>query len=171
MNRVMIVGSAGSGKSYLSKRIAEITGYPLTHLDNEFWQPGWVQLPKDQWIEKQKSMVSQEKWVIDGYYGSTMNIRAEAADTIIYLNTNRLLCMLRVLKRHGKKRSDLPDYCVEKMDLEMISFLKYIWTFPKKSRSKILDLHQQHPDKHLIIMNSKKEVDHWIEQLRDEFAH
>ncbi|MCL2545878.1 MAG: hypothetical protein FWE06_01620 [Oscillospiraceae bacterium] len=39
--KIAIVGSPGSGKSWLSKKIAALTGYPLHHLDVEFWKPGW----------------------------------------------------------------------------------------------------------------------------------
>ncbi|MCL2407006.1 MAG: hypothetical protein FWC95_03680 [Defluviitaleaceae bacterium] len=38
-SKIILVGKSGSGKFWLSKRIAEITGYPLYHLDKEFWRP------------------------------------------------------------------------------------------------------------------------------------
>lgn len=48
--RIILVGSAGSGKSYLSTQIAKHIDYPLIHLDNEFWKPGWTATPKPEWI-------------------------------------------------------------------------------------------------------------------------
>ena len=71
-NRIILVGSAGSGKSWLSKRIAEITGYPLYHLDVEFWKPGWVMSSSEEKIARHHEIMNGEKWIIDGNYGGTM---------------------------------------------------------------------------------------------------
>lgn len=70
--RIIIIGSSGSGKSYLAKRVAEVTEYPLIHLDNEFWKPGWTKTPRDEWIEKQRKIIAAEKWILDGNYDSTL---------------------------------------------------------------------------------------------------
>ena len=135
-NRIIIIGSAGSGKSYLAKKIAEITKYPLIHLDNEFWNPGWVKTPREEWIEKQKEMISTEKWIIDGNYNSTLELRIEASDLVIFLDINRFVCMYGAIKRHGKKRSDLPDYCDERFDKEFIDFLNGSGIFLKQVNPK-----------------------------------
>ncbi|MBP1925336.1 adenylate kinase family enzyme [Sedimentibacter acidaminivorans] len=164
-NRIIIIGSAGSGKSYLSKKIAEITGHPLIHLDNEFWKPGWVETPRDEWIEKQKNIIASDKWIIDGNYASTLDIRFEACDVIIFLDINRFICILSAIKRHGKKRTDLPDYCKEKFDKEFFDFLKWIWTFPKRSKHKVLDLHKQYEDKPFIIIKRRREINSLIKTI------
>ena len=164
-NRIIIVGSPGSGKSYLSKRIAIATGYPLFHLDNEYWQPHWVGTPRDEWIEKQQSIIDGEKWIIDGNYNSTLELRYEAADLIIDLNINRYLCMWSAVKRHGKNRSDFPAHCAEKIDKEFIDFLKFIWKFPITSRKKIVGLRDKYPNKAYIETNTRREASQWIGTL------
>lgn len=157
-NRIIIVGSAGSGKSYLAKRIAEITEYPLIHLDNEFWNPGWVETPRDEWIEKQRKIISGEKWIIDGNYDSTLELRYEASEVIVFLDINRFVCIFSTIKRQGNKRSDIPDHCIEKFDREFIEFLKFIWIFPKKNKLKILALHKKYEDKPFIVIKSRREA-------------
>jgi adenylate kinase family enzyme len=157
-NRIILVGSGGSGKSWLAKRLADITGYPMIHLDNEYWQPNWTPVPKEEWIEKQKGFIRGEKWIIDGNYNSSMELRFEAADLVIFLDINRFVCMWSAFRRHGKKRSDLPDYLDEKMNFEFIDFLKWIWTFPKTGRKKILGLHEKYPDKAFMIFKSRRMV-------------
>ena len=74
-SKIILVGNSGSGKSWLAKQIADTTGYPLYHLDVEFWQPGWVMTPREEKIERQRKMVSGDNWIIDGNYDSTMEIR------------------------------------------------------------------------------------------------
>ena len=165
-NHIIIIGSAGSGKSYLAKKIAEITEYPLIHLDNEFWNPGWVKTPREEWIEKQREMISTEKWIIDGNYNSTLELRIEASDLVIFLDINRFVCMYGAIKRHGKKRSDLPDYCNEKFDKEFIDFLKWIWSFSKTSKPKIMELHNKYEEKQFVVIKSRRKVNKLIEEIR-----
>lgn len=164
-NRIIIIGSAGSGKSYLAKKIAEITGHPIIHLDNEFWKPGWVETSRDEWIEKQQKLVSTEKWIIDGNYDSTLDMRFKACDAVIFLDINRFICILGAIKRHGKKRTDLPDYCTEKYDKEFFDFLKWIWDFPKRSRHKIFAMHEQYKDKQFIVIKRRREIKSLLESI------
>jgi len=41
MNRILIPGSGGSGKTTFTRKLAAKTGLPLHHLDTLYWQPGW----------------------------------------------------------------------------------------------------------------------------------
>jgi adenylate kinase family enzyme len=156
--RIIIVGNSGSGKSYMGKKLSEITNLPLIHLDNVFWQPNWVKTPREEWIKKQRSLIEKEKWIIDGNYNSTLELRFEAADLVIFLDINRFVCLISAFRRHGKKRSDLPDYLVEKVDSEFFDFCKWIWSFYKTGKKKILDLHHKYPDKDFIVINNRKKL-------------
>lgn len=168
-NRIIIIGSAGSGKSYLAKKLAEITKHTLIHLDNEFWKPGWVRTPREEWIEKQKSIMNTERWIIDGNYDSTLELRFQSCDAIIFLDINEFVCMYSAIKRNGKKRSDLPDYCVEKFDREFIDFLKWIWSFSKISKPKILALHYKYEEKPFIVLKSRREVNNFIKEIQKSY--
>ena len=164
-NRIIIVGNCGSGKSFLSKELSVITHLPLIHLDVEFWRPNWEKTPKDEWIKKQTDFISNEKWIIDGNYNSTMEMRFKSADVVIFLDINRFICLFSVIKRHGTKRSDLPQYLEEKLDFEFFQFCKWIWSFPKIGKHTIMELHQKYPNKPFIIIKNRKEMKnklvHW----------
>ncbi len=161
-NRIIIIGSSGGGKSTLARRLGDITGLPVIHLDKEFWNPNWVETPKDIWQGKVAELLKGNKWIIDGNYGGTMKLRAEAADTIIYLDMNRCLCLYRVLKRRlrnqGKTRPDMREGCKEKINFE---FLKWVWTYPKKKPG-IYKLLAELEGKNIIVLKSRKEVDSFI---------
>lgn len=163
--RIILVGSGGSGKSWLAKRLANITGYKMIHLDCEFWQPNWTKMPKEEWIEKQNGFFKGEKWIIDGNYNSSMELRFAAADLVIFLDINRFVCMWSALKRHGKKRSDLPGYLEEKMNLEFIDFLKWIWSFKKTGKKRILYLREKYPEKEFLILKSRKAVREFLKTI------
>ena len=162
--RIAIVGSGGSGKSTLARRLAAKTSLPVVHLDMQFWRPNWEMTPKDEWIDKQMEMIKPPQWIIDGDYGSTMGLRFTAADLVIFLDIPRIICIYRVLKRRNKERSDFPDFLEEKFDL---TFLKWIWNYPKKNRSIIMKLHEEYPEKPFIIIRNKRELRQILEEFGD----
>ncbi|MFV0399371.1 MAG: topology modulation protein [Oscillospiraceae bacterium] len=162
--RIVILGPAGSGKSWLAKKLAASTGYPIYHLDMEFWKPGWVETPKEEWIARQEELVRRESWIIEGTYASTLEIRYSAADLIILLDLNPLRCMWSAFRRHGKKRSDLPEYLEEHMNWEFVEFCGFILDFRKKNVPKVLALRDKYPDKKLVILKSRREVSGFAEK-------
>jgi len=157
-NRIIIVGNNGSGKSFLSKELSDITGLPLVHLDIEFWRPNWEKPPKEEWIKKQMELTSKEKWIIDGNHMDTMELRFKAADIVIFLDINRFVCLSSVLLRNGKKRSDTPPYLVEKLDKEFLRFCKGLWSFSKTRKRTIMNLHKKYPDTPFFVIASRRKM-------------
>jgi adenylate kinase family enzyme len=167
-NRIIIVGNNGSGKSYLTKELSVITGLPLVHLDVEFWRPNWEKPEREEWIKMQTEFTSKEKWIIDGNHTDTMELRFQSADLIIFLDINRFTCLTGVLKRNGKKRSDMPNYLQERYDKEYIKFLKGLWNFSRTRKHKIMDLHKKYPDKAFFIIKSRRKLNALLKQWKQE---
>ena len=122
---------------------------------------------KDEQIKIQNDLVKKESWIIDGNYGGTMDIRLNAADTIIFLDIPRTICIYRAFKRmlqyRNKTRPDMGEGCEERFSFE---FFKWIWEYPKTKRPKILDrLKQLSKEKDVIILKSPKEVENYIENV------
>lgn len=132
MERVMIIGCGGAGKSTLARQLGEVTGLPVVHLDKLFWKSGWVESSKAEIDEKIRQAAACPRWIMDGNYNRTLEQRLERADTVIYLDFPRMVCLWGVFKRLltnlGKVRPDMPEGCPEKVDLE---FLRWIWNFNK----------------------------------------
>jgi adenylate kinase family enzyme len=169
-NRIIIVGNNGSGKSFLSKELAVITGLPLIHLDLEFWRPNWEKPPKEEWIKKQMELISKDKWIIDGNHTDTMELRFKSTDLIIFLDINRFICLTSVMKRNRKKRSDMPQYLEERLDMEYFKFFKGIWNFSKTRKRTIMDLHKKYPDNPFFVIESRRKMNDLLNQWRDEKA-
>ena len=130
MQRVLVIGSPGAGKSTFARALASRTGLPLIHLDAHYHLPGWVEPAEDAWRARLETLVSQESWIIDGNYGGSMDYRLARADSAILLDYPTWLCLWRALKRivtlHGTVRPDAPAGCPERFDWE---FLAYIAAF------------------------------------------
>lgn len=125
MKRIAVVGSSGAGKSTLSRELSRILDIPVIHLDVHYWQPGWVETPDEVWLERQKTLLNGESWIVDGNFGSTLDMRLGAADTVIFLDFSRFLCTYRVLKRltmyRKGERPDMAEGCNERFDWDFIS--------------------------------------------------
>jgi adenylate kinase family enzyme len=133
MQRVLVLGSSGSGKSTFALKLGDITGLPVVHIDQLFWEPGWVQAPKAVYLERLHQALARDRWIIDGNNSSTMDLRLPRADRIILLDRSRLTCLARIGRRiamsYGRVRPDMAPGCPEQVDWE---FLKYVWNFPNK---------------------------------------
>jgi len=159
--RIAIVGSGGSGKSWLATRLAAATSYPLYHLDKCFLQPGWTMLPREVREAQQQEMMADAAWIIDGNWASSMPSRFAAADLVIFLDLSRLVCLWGALRRAGKQRPDMPDGIADPMLLSRANraFYARIWAYPKAERPAVLALHEANPDTVFLRLRSRREVE------------
>ena len=141
MRRVLVIGSGGAGKSTLARRIAARADLPLVHLDRLYWHPGWVPTPPREWEQTVAGLLAGESWVIDGNYGGTMEMRLAAADTVVFLDTPRVTCLIRVARRalwrRGAPRDDIAPGCPENLAWE---FVRWIWSYPASRRPGVLSM-------------------------------
>ncbi len=169
MEKVLVIGCCGAGKSTLSKKLEKILKLPLIHLDKYYHKPNWEEPEKDEWEQVLRKLVKQKRWIMDGNYADSFDIRFPLADTIIYLDYPSIKCCLRVIKRNikyfRKKRSDIADGCKERFDL---FFLKFVLTFNYKNRENIYNrLENIKTNKEVIILKNDKEVDLFLLKNRN----
>lgn len=173
MNRVAIIGSGGAGKSTLARKLGAATGLPVVHLDAEHWLPGWVEPPRDQWRERVSTLATGERWILDGNYGGTMTERLERADTIVFVDLPRSVCVWRAFKRstllRHRVRPDMAEGCEERIDLK---FLKWIWDYPATRRPAILVALRQAraTGKTVVRLRSQRQTDRWLARVSREVA-
>ena len=141
MERVLIVGCPGAGKSTAARSLANITGLPLVHLDRHYWKPGWVRPDRDEWREKVQELVDRPRWIMDGNYGGSLDLRLPAADTLIHLDFSTLVCGTRVLRRTwtglGALRGDeFGEGCPERLDWD---FLRFVLNYRRGQRQRDLE--------------------------------
>jgi adenylate kinase family enzyme len=150
--RIAIIGPGGAGKSTLARQIGEKTGLPVVHLDAVYWHKGWQETPKDVWEQTVREIVRQPEWITDGNYGGTMELRLEAADTILFLDLPPLLCVWRVVHRWRKyrqqSRQDMAPGCPEKVDF---AFVKWIWNYRRDRRPDILARMNKYAEGRLLV--------------------
>jgi adenylate kinase family enzyme len=99
MHRVSVVGIPGSGKTTVGRQLAASFGVPFVELDSIFHQPGWVELPVDDFRKRVTEALTAPAWVVDGNYSAVRDLVWQRADTVVWLDLPRRRVMYRIILR------------------------------------------------------------------------
>jgi hypothetical protein len=151
VQRVLILGRGGAGKSTVGRRLGELFSLPVIELDKHFWQPGLVPLSPEKWSEVQRRLASESRWIMDGDLGpyDALPVRLSMADTVLLLDFPLWLCVGRVLRR-GKEGWD---------------FWWWLITWRWLERPKLRRMLAEHPNAQVHILRSQKELDQLLSKL------
>jgi adenylate kinase family enzyme len=166
MERIIIIGCGGAGKSTLARKLGEGLDLPVVHLDKLFWKPNWVEKSNEEFDALLAQELAKDRWIMDGNFNRTMPERMKRCDTIIYLDFSRFACLLGVLKRvittYGKVRPDMGEGCPERIDLE---FLKWVWNFNKNKRESYYKLLNEAENVETIVLKNRRAVKLFLNSL------
>ena len=160
MKKVIVIGCPGSGKSMFSRALHNKTGIPLYHLDMMYWNADKTTVEKSVFLERLYAVLEKDEWIIDGNYGSTMELRMAACDTVIFLDYPLDVCLDGIKERRGKSRSDIPWIETEE-DAEFIRFIK---NYNEQQKPKVQGLLKKHRDKNIIIFKSREQADTFLNE-------
>lgn len=134
-SRILVLGASGAGKSTLARQLGGLLGLPVIHLDQHYHGPGWQEPPREVWDARVAELVGRDRWIIDGNYARSLELRLARADVAIWLDFPRRIYLARALKRvlthRGEVRPDAAPGCEERFDW---AFFKWIWRWPRESR-------------------------------------
>ena len=153
MKKILVIGCPGSGKSTFSKALHRMTGIALYHLDNLYWNQDKTTVSREVFLDRLNRILPRQEWIIDGNYASTMELRMQHCDTVIFLDYPAEVCLAGIRARHGKPRSDIP-WLETGEDPE---FIQYIKTFQAEGRPGILALLETYAHKNIFIFSSRQE--------------
>lgn len=164
MKKIMIIGSGGAGKSTLARKLGDRLNLPVFHLDAYMWKPNWTLSTREEQKDIQTELMANTAWIIDGNYSGTMDVRIDQADTIIFLDISRRICLYRVIKRYlthrHTVRPDMAEGCKEKIDRE---FLQWVWNYPRDKRPAVLaKLNAVKDSKNIIILRSPQQIEQFL---------
>ena len=154
MKKVIVIGCPGSGKSTVSRALHNKTGIPLYHLDMMYWNADKTTAEKSVFLERLSTVLEKDEWIIDGNYGSTMELRMAACDTMFFLDYPLDVCLDGIRARRGKPRSDMPWIETEE-DAEFTEFIK---NYNEQQKPKVLELLEKYSDKNIVIFKSGEEA-------------
>ena len=162
MQRVAVVGPGGAGKSTFAGALGERLGCQVIHLDRYFWRPGWNAAPSEEWADTQRELVAAERWVVDGNYGGTFDVRFAGADTVVVFTPPRARCLVgavsRTLRNYG--RDARADGCPERFSLE---FYRWIYNYDRDSRPRLEAAIARHPHLDVVELGSRAAAQRFVD--------
>jgi adenylate kinase family enzyme len=169
MQRVLVMGSSGSGKSTFARRLSEIAGLPFVSLDAMYWKPGWVASDNAEFGQRVAEVARRPQWVMDGNFTSSGagELRRRSTDTVIWFDLPRSSCMFGIMKRiagsYGQVRPEMAEGCPEKFDFE---FFRYVWAYRRQQRPKHLEYFGGlRSDQSLVSFTDRAQANEYLNEI------
>ena len=162
MEKVIVIGCPGSGKSTFSRALQKVTGLPLHHLDLLYWNPDKTTVPEPDFQKRLQAVLETNAWIVDGNYGSTMEQRLQACDTVFFLDYPVELCLHGIRERSGKPRPDMPWAGSEENE----DLLELVRNYGTDNRPVVLELLKRYAHKNCVVFRSRAEADAYLASLQ-----
>ncbi|MEY8334110.1 adenylate kinase [Lachnospiraceae bacterium 47-T17] len=160
MLKAIVIGSPGAGKSTFARKLRDITKLPLYYLDLMWHKPDRTHISREEFDAQVRELVKKDRWIIDGNYQRTLEMRLKACDTVFLLDLLPMVCLAGAGSRIGTKREDLP-WLETEFDEE---FKQWIIDFPEKQLPDIYRLLRScENEKNVIIFRSREEADAYLD--------
>lgn len=161
MERAIVIGCPGSGKSTFARKLREMTGLPLFYLDMLYHKPDKTTCSREEFDEKLACVLEQRRWIIDGNYERTLARRIEACDAVFWFDLPTEVCLEGIKARRGNPREDMP-WIETEPDQEFIEFVK---SFKTDYAPKMARLLGEVGGKELHVFTSREMADAYLEEL------
>ncbi len=159
MQKVIIIGCPGAGKSTFARKLHKATGLPLYHLDMLWHKPDKTNYTREEFDRSIAEIMARKEWIIDGNYSRTLEIRLRSCDTVFLLDFSTELCMKSVENRIGTRREDMP-WVETELDEE---FRQWILDFPKEQLPEIYRLLDKYKEAvNVIVFKTREELERYL---------
>lgn len=157
--KAIIIGCPGAGKSTFARILSDKTHLPLYYLDMLWHKSDRTTVDRTIFDQKLKEIVVKDKWIIDGNYGRTLEMRIQACETIFLLDFPVEECLAGAESRIGKQRVDMP-WVETEFDEE---FRQWIVDFPKNELPIVYQLLDRYKsEKDIYIFHARADIDDYI---------
>ena len=140
--RISVVGTTGTGKTTLARRLSACLGIPHIELDAIHWGSNWEPLPVDEFRAQTTKALEGDAWAVDGNYRKVRDIVWERADTVVWLDYNLSRVLFQLFQRTLRRvvtREELWNENREHFRSQFLSqdsiFLWAIKTYPQRKKA------------------------------------
>jgi adenylate kinase family enzyme len=129
MQRIIIIGNSGSGKTHLALRLSAHFGHPLVHLDSLFWEPGSfnIQRPKEIVYAEIACLCQNKTWIVEGVFGELAKEFIPSADYLVWLDLDWETCSQSLLRRGSESSKQLDSKSAEESFHKLLKWAEEYW--------------------------------------------
>ena len=165
VDRIAIMGCGGSGKSHLARELGTRLGITPIHLDARYYDQDWKPLDQEAFAALQRDLVAAPRWIIDGNYASTLPIRLQAADTVIFLDLPGWACLLGILQRQVRHGGGQHQANGEYNRITW-NFVRYIIGYRKTMAPRVRSLIAEHAGgAQVVILRSRRAARRYLAEV------
>lgn len=162
MQKIIVIGCPGAGKTTFAQKLAKKTGLPLVHLDAIWHKPDKTHISREEFDLRLSAVLSQDAWIIDGDYSRTLERRFLACDTVILFDLPTEVCIGGALSRLGQARPDMP-WIDDELDPQLkMQIEQYKTQNLPAVRDLILKYGQQ---KNVLVFHSREAAEEFLNEV------
>ena len=155
MQKVIVIGCPGSGKTTFARKLHRKTGLPLYYLDAIWHKPDKTHVSREEYDARLGEILALDAWIIDGNYSRTLERRMAECDTVFLFDLPVEVCLAGVISRIGKNREEMP-WVETELDPE---FEQQIRDFPSKELPTVYALVEKYSEKAIVVFKSREAAD------------
>lgn len=170
LKKIIIIGTAGSGKTTVADILGKELNLPVFYMDRVFFYPDWKMKPNKESMKELLNICDGDKWIIDSMGQNTARDFYSKADLAIFLEISRFLCYFNIMKRRikclYKPRHETPDGSNDRI---YFSLLKKVWKNTKKRQAewhRILKKNEKTTDYIIINKVNPRTISNLISELK-----
>ncbi|MXZ39601.1 MAG: AAA family ATPase [Holophagales bacterium] len=175
LQRTVVIGTTGSGKTTVAVRLATTLGAPYVELDAINWQPNWVGL-MDTDVSLFRSRVAEavrsDTWVVDGNYSAVRDLIWPRATAIVWLDYSFSLILWRLLRRTLQRTLGGKTLWAGNRETVWRAFSHdsiLLWAFKShwRRRRSLCRLFKEPEQAHFVVIRMKRSADteRWLRGL------
>lgn len=162
MEKVLVIGCPGAGKSTFARALRDRTCLPLYYLDQIWHKPDGTNVSTAEFDARLAEILRQHRFIVDGNYLRTMEMRLRCCDTVFLLDYPLSVCLAGAQARVGVPHEDLP-WVEQELDPE---FRQWIEDFPTAQLPVIYQLlARYHDSRRITVFHSREEADAYLRVL------
>ena len=170
LDRIIVLGPSGTGKTTLARKLGEKLNIPYLHLDSVYWKKDWQNIDKQEFdLYMRRYLTDNRRFVIDGNYRNNKHFkyRLDLATTIIFLDYGTKKALKGIHDRASefkhRTRSDMAEGCVEGIDQVFLQYVATYYKFRAKHIKAIIKKYEN--KKQVLVFKSRKELQKWFDSL------
>ena len=164
INKISIIGGPGTGKTTLAKNLGKSLNLPVYHIDGIHHLENWQIRDKKERDKIILDIIKNSKWIMDGTYSSTLEMRMQNSDLIIFLNYSTYARLKGIFTRYFKnKNAKTPEIpgCKERIN---IKFLKTTLNWNKTKGKKVNNILEKYYYKKILVFKNRTQLNNWYEK-------